>query len=679
MASSSEREVDNISLPLPTREHATLRSVWGLGNQLFVYAANRDPPRQSDGRPSARPQTTDILDVRWNADMYGPVTRKLVNESHSVFVMLQGQVTSHTGSALYSQLKKASRKYRSVLKACTLELQAVESCEENAEKRSYYDDQIQLLEIVQLIWSLCEILFIDISPGEMVLTQLLNWIQSHFSYGRQLAEEVIKEEQADTHPAYWQAVYRLLLQGDVDRVRKLLSLHTCNQTQPFASVDELLKKMPQWRTTHAMSLAEFDLKWRHWREECMRRYEEGQFTAFSQLEVVVQILCGDMLVFSEHRDLCETWYHLLISRLLFQHPTVRPTDLSLYAQECMEEFRRAGQRMGDLDNILLAAFEFDLHQVVKDSSTYLSGHSWWFVAHLTDILHHCGQIDSQKLAFGSNLREYLLLQYASGLMSHHSLWQVGVDYLDFCPVLGREHLKLFIESLPLDSERKANKLLHICQERDLSEQAQSICKVMGMRCTDDGRLGSALSWFLRSKDVPAATRLTERFLQEYKEHGRFSHVDLLDHLGPTMLLTKQLTFLGKYREFHRLYQEKDLQAAASLLLALLAERVAPRDFWVTLLMDALPLLETPQVVLGTQQTYELMHCLEELTLELQKHSTNAATNIGARPKSPGVRVSATASTQLISESDLEKLKFLRLALARNLSRAILHEGTIAPA
>ena len=38
-----------------------------------------------------------------------------------------------------------------------------------------------------------------------------------------------------------------------------------------------------------MSVAEYDLKWRHWREECMRRYDEGQYTAFVQLEQIVQV------------------------------------------------------------------------------------------------------------------------------------------------------------------------------------------------------------------------------------------------------------------------------------------------------------------------------------------------------------------------------------------------------
>lgn len=83
-----------------------------------------------------------------------------------------------------------------------------------------------------------------------------------------------------------------------------------------------------------------------------------------------------------------------------------------------------------LDSILLAAFEFDIHQVIKDCrwvaikncqwkkkkkdccSTLVTLHSdtdtlfcvlsialnnWWFVAHLTDLLDHCKLLQSHNL------------------------------------------------------------------------------------------------------------------------------------------------------------------------------------------------------------------------------------------------------------------------------------------
>ena len=50
-------------------------------------------------------------------------------------------------------------------------------------------------------------------------------------------------------------------------------------------------------------------------------------------------------------------------------------------------------------------------------------------------------------------------------MTHHSLWQVGVLYFDHCPVQGRHRLELLLERVPLTSEKKAEKILSIANER----------------------------------------------------------------------------------------------------------------------------------------------------------------------------------------------------------------------
>uniref|UniRef100_A0A3Q2VF39 Nuclear pore complex protein Nup85 n=1 Tax=Haplochromis burtoni TaxID=8153 RepID=A0A3Q2VF39_HAPBU len=149
-----------------------------------------------------------------------------------------------------------------------------------------------------------------------------------------------------------------------------------------------------------------------------------------------------------------------------------------------------------------------------------------------------------------------------------------------------------------------------------------------------------------------------RFLQDYCAKGTFSDLDLIDNLGPAMLLSDRLTFLGKYREFHKLYGEKRFREAAKLLLSLMTAKIAPQSFWMTLLTDALPLLEQKEVIFTADQTYELMFCLEELTSSLN--------------------ITASSTDRPMQEEDVEvtKVELLRLALARNLAQAIVKEGTV---
>lgn len=95
--------------------------------------------------------------------------------------------------------------------------------------------------------------------------------------------------------------------------------------------------------------------------------------------------------------------------------------------------------------------------------------------------------------------QWLMLEYASSLQVHPSLWAVSASYLASCGPQGYHYLEAFVERIPLSTDHKAQKVLHLCQTYGLHEQAVSICKVIGRRALDYNRVGSALQWFLRAK------------------------------------------------------------------------------------------------------------------------------------------------------------------------------------
>ena len=133
--------------------------------------------------------------------------------------------------------------------------------------------------------------------------------------------------------------------------------------------------------------------------------------------------------------------------------------------------------------------------------------NFWYPAHLLDLLHHSGSLEAnlgqqnEHLQAGASLREFLLLEYATCLMTHHSLWQVGVLYFDHCPVQGKQRMELLLERIPLTSEKKAEKVLSIASERGFSAISTSVCKIMGMKALRDNQLGNAMTWALRSQVI----------------------------------------------------------------------------------------------------------------------------------------------------------------------------------
>uniref|UniRef100_A0A3P8XQU6 Nuclear pore complex protein Nup85 n=1 Tax=Esox lucius TaxID=8010 RepID=A0A3P8XQU6_ESOLU len=605
-----------------------------------------------------------VHEVRKDEDICSPILRKLFNESHHIFVGLQGIRDDLPSKNKKTQFVSISKNYRSVIRACMEELQQVAGkVEGKSDGRisPVFFLQVSILLAVELIWNLCEVLFIDAAPAGSLLLHLLDWVRLHKADVDEKARDVLQSESPTEHQAYWDVVISYVLQGRMDEARQVLMKQAALQPAArgmFKLLDNLLIKMPIFNPSGAQTLTEFDVKWRHWHEEVDRCLQDQSFASNPHLEVICKILVGDEDVLLEHKELLSTWYHFLVTRLLFSHPIVKPTELHYYAQSSMHMFLDTRSVPEPLDSILLAAFEFDIHQVIKDCSIALN--NWWFVAHLTDLMDHCKLLQSHNLHFGSNLREFLLLEYASGLFTHHSLWQLAVDYFDHCPEFGRVYLELQIERVPLDTERKALKVLRICEQRQMTEQVRSICKIMAKGALRNNRLGSALSWSIRAKDAAFATLISERFLQDYCANGAFSDLDLIDNLGSAMLLSDRLTFLGKYREFHRLYGEKCFSDAAKLLLSLMTAKIAPRTFWMTLLTDALPLLEQKEVIFSADQTHELMFCLEDLT----------SGNCLPKPD--------RWFPFLFQDEDIDttKIEILRLALARNLAKAIVKEGTV---
>jgi len=619
---------------------------WGCGNQLAVHT-RPSTDKQTDGLTDK--QSATVHEVRWETTVYEPVFRKLVNESVSTFLSLQSMSDSTTES-----LVKISRQYRSVMKDCQEQLEGL-SESGVASQSAHCLAQSDLLYKLELIWHLLEILYIDSTPGGLVMPQLLHWVSLHFPSCEERARSVLSQggESPEHHADYWEAVTQFVLQGRIEQARNLLRLHSEYSSDPFLSLDELLRKMPT--SCGATSTSDLDFRWRHWQTEVIARLQEGDFAAFPDLTFVAEILAGQESALSKAVTRCETWYEWLVSKLLYTQPTVKTYDLSVHGQQAVDKFGGLGS-MTTLDSVLLAALEADIPQVMRELC--LSLDNFWFAAHLLDLLQHSGSLGvggngdvmtDQENCIGAGLREFLLLDYATSLCSHNSLWQVGLLYLDHCPVQGKQRTELLLERVNLSTEHKASKVVQMAAERGLHSVVSQTCKVMGMKALQADNTGSAMAWALKSGDAKFTTFLADKILSEYASSGTFSSTDLLDNLGASIVVSDRLTFLAKYREFHQLVEDTQFREAASLLHSLLWSKLAPKYFWVTLLIDCIPFLTADSVLFSSEQTYELLQCLQELTKDS----------------------SLPAKQKIMLEEHEQRL---RLSLAKNLAIALTQEG-----
>ncbi|PAA76391.1 hypothetical protein BOX15_Mlig004019g5 [Macrostomum lignano] len=147
----------------------------------------------------------------------------------------------------------------------------------------------------------------------------------------------------------------------------------------------------------SQSVRKFDVAHCLWQKDVRVRLEAGLFAAHPQLELLVELLAGDEDAFArpEIVGLCDSWYQLLLARLLLTNPTGSLDCLGREAPEAEALYKRdrPSQRDGDgdglLDGVLVRLlFDGQVGQFLAEAAGCL-GSNWWFVAHLADLLHHC--------------------------------------------------------------------------------------------------------------------------------------------------------------------------------------------------------------------------------------------------------------------------------------------------
>eukprot|EP00117_Sycon_ciliatum_P044290 scpid43655/ scgid31977/ Nuclear pore complex protein Nup85; 85 kDa nucleoporin; FROUNT; Nucleoporin Nup75; Nucleoporin Nup85; Pericentrin-1 len=656
-----------------------------------------------------------VHEVALSGDVSSVACGQLISECHAIFCALQ-EVGASTSSSRSNSLLHISRQYRAVLHACLINARhetarGVPTNGHGLRSASNEQHESVLFGNVELIWHLCEIIFLEVLPVGCVMQPLLEWVRWHGHHAQERARDLLSHPDLASVAGkkddvgggggnmFWDTVYLLVLQGRIDTVRDLLarlpSRRASAAASAFSSLDELLRKMPVPQALFGQSLTEFSLRWKRWQQECRSRSAEGEFSAVPQLQHIAQIMSGDSTALQSCRPLCENWYEAMVGTLLYTNPTVKAVDLQYSLTAFLGD--GYGSAESPVDSILRSAFEYDIPAVIRQCGEHFAPLNHWMSAHLTDLLFHCGKLEPHNAEYGMDQREFLLVEFATSLMSHDSFWQTGISYLDHCGSMGGPYLDLLVPRVPLTSERKALKVLSICQQRDLTDAGNSVCRIMAMQAYRNGRLGSALNWCLRCKESSFAAFLADRLLSRYSADGVFEHLDLIDNLGPAMLLNNRLTFLAQYHQFHRHYNNQDFQQAGSLLFSLLDSRLAPKELWPTILLDALPLLELDEVIFDRDQTYELMYCLEEVQTYAQSGDCNGSAGADGGDGSgvsAGSRLNGFMSTavngdggmdddavpmdtnilgkkQLPIKQLMDKLSLLRLALARNLARAII--------
>lgn len=229
-------------------------------DQVSVFAFEKRNIRQKD-IPShfASNTPSSVFHLRQDVILYHPILRKLVNESNGVFSAVQALIKDKEVDQK-TELFKSSIQYRSIIRACLENLQ-----EEIIKSDDFEKEELQsfvtIFYSIECIWHLCEILFVNSIPGNLVLPQLLEWIRFHFPKHERNAAILLAGDLngLESHSEYWKTVFGSLLQGRVKVARALLRQHSSADSHIFKLIDQVLKSMPLYNVSIRCSLMEIHI------------------------------------------------------------------------------------------------------------------------------------------------------------------------------------------------------------------------------------------------------------------------------------------------------------------------------------------------------------------------------------------------------------------------------------
>jgi nuclear pore complex protein Nup85 len=120
-------------------------------------------------------------------------------------------------------IQKSSKMYRVYLHEQVQYLKTQENFSSEGRQHGL-EHKMELFTSWELVWHLCEILYIERLPAGCLMQQLLMWVTWHSHHVDSLLAAVKGEW--DVHPHYWDAVFGLVFQGRMKEACQLLENHS---------------------------------------------------------------------------------------------------------------------------------------------------------------------------------------------------------------------------------------------------------------------------------------------------------------------------------------------------------------------------------------------------------------------------------------------------------------------
>lgn len=451
---------------------------------------------------------------------------------------------------------------------------------------------VQVLHIFAAVWELVEIVFLQYESLRLITPAQLqylvrNWLRQYYLRDKvhqleSLRRKWIQDSQPEKDPEFWEVLYGLALAGKGAQAWELLSLHSSQQATALQSGEarlsttfqytldrmrELLCSIPSERKNPngEVSLQE----WQNWNKQCQQTLmnDEGVQTD-GQIRTLLQILCADPTVLERQSNDC---FELAMAHLALGEPQRSAQGVSYVIGA---SFQQKSHQLSEFEFIVFMIMDGDIKRTLQHIDTL--GFRW-LTAHLADILIQTPNLllPEKDDKIQCSLQEYFLLNYAIEISMQEGLWQVAIQYLDYCPRFGIPASLQVIQHQSVGSDRKAQKLMQACKVREFYDMMNYIATLRGDEYLQEEMYGAALQWYIlanrKAKINSVCDKLTELCIEGDAVAVLSSSVDFLQSAQKT-ICTQKLYSLVKYYELLLIFEDCNIIA-----MKLKKEQSAPSD------------------------------------------------------------------------------------------------------
>jgi len=210
-----------------------------------------------------------------------------------------------------------------------------------------------------------------------------------------------------------------------------------------------------------------------------------------------------------------------------------------------------------------------------------------------------------------------------------------------------------------------------CFDYQREAARRTVCRIAAQTLVRDKDYGLAVSYCSSAEDWQGLGRVVDRLLDEYILSGPTAFAQYASDIAPSLqnisiqhpssqgVFIHRLMFAVRYSHFLQLRMKHDLQNAASDLVSMFRDDVAPKSWWAVMFCDAVDLLQyRTSLLFSTAGATELLSKLEEIFTRSSQGSGGDYLDILTRTIKGGGHKEA-----------LDRLKIVRLALARYFARS----------